>query len=571
MSQPAHRRAENHRLDGLRHRRRTFGLALTIVATFGLLAGQLVRHGLAERPVVTMASARPITHGWARPDILDRRGRVLATDVARPSLFADPALIVDVDEVIAFLAPIFPTIEWRAMRDRLDNRARRFVWIARGLDADVAGRIAALGLPGLAFRDELQRRYPAGALTAHTVGHVDIDNDGKAAAEIFLQEVIGVDPADDARRSARPPVHLTLDLGVQHVVAGELSAAMAATGARAAAGLIMDARTGALLASVSLPSYDPHTPAKPRDASGSGAQSTHAAAPQAQRADGSVNRLALARYELGSVMKPLVIAAALDTGAVTPLARIDTRAALTRDDFTITDPPRVAGKLSLEDVFTRSSNVGAATLALNLGEEKLLAAFSRLGVTGRLLTELGRGPHARLPKPWRDVNTMTAGYGYGVATTPLQLAAATASLINGGHALQPHVVRTSSLPPPRRVLRPETSAELRRYFRANVARGTGVRARVPGYDVGGKTGTALRATAGGYDAERTITSFVGAFPMVAPRYVTLAVLFEPKRPLAADATGSADASTTAAPLTARIVRRAAPMLGIAPRRQRSDG
>ncbi len=533
------------------HRRRTFVSGLIVFAGFALVAGQLVRHGLASGPSISLAAAKPLARSWARPDITDRRGRLLATDIATPSLFADPALLVDVDEVISFLRPIFPKLDWRALRDRLDNRKSRFVWIKRGVSHELTQRITALGLPGLAFRQELRRTYPSGAATAHVIGYVDIDNHGKSGIETFVQDVIGVDATDGAVRSKRAPVRLTMDLGVQHVLRSELAAGQKRYGARAAAGIIMDVNTGAVIATASLPDFDPDNAQQALDPN-------------------RLDRITSGRYELGSVFKAVTLAGALELGVATPRSRFDTRAPLKVGKYTIAETGDKRGMLDLQDIFIRSSNVGSARIGLKMGRARMESFFSTLGLTDKMSTERGPLTAPKLPKHWRDAHTMTMSYGHGIAVTPLQFASATAALINGGRRVYPRFVEIAKLPKPTQVIAPDVSHEMRRLFRLNVASrdGTGRAAAVPGYQVGGKTGTADQPKNAEYADGRVISSFVGAFPMGEPKYLTYILLFEPQ---AAATGGKTSAKDTAAPLTGRIIRRVAPMLGIAPSYPGGDG
>lgn len=545
----AHLTGQNHELKQLRsartHRRRTFATGFFALGALALVAGQLVRHGLTPGPVASFAAVKPLARSWARPDITDRSGRLLATDIATPSVFADPAILVDVDEVVEFLRPIFPDLDWRELRNRLEDRKRQFTWIKRGITPRLAQRIHNLGLPGISFRQELRRIYPAGAITSHVVGYVDIDNHGQAGIETFVQDVIGVDATDGAVRSHRAPVRLTLDLGVQHVLRSELAAGQKRYRGKAAAGIIMDVNSGAIVAAASLPGFDPDKREEARDPD-------------------RLDRLTQGRYELGSVFKAVTLAAAFNLGVATPQSRFDTRAPLTVGGYTISDKGHAGGWLDPEQIFLRSSNVGAALIGLKIGKQRLSAFYNTIGLTEQMVTELGPMAPPKLPAKWQDVHTMTMSYGHGIAVTPLQFAAASAALVNGGHRVYPHFVQIAKIPRSNRVISAKVSREMRRLFRMNVVSrsGTGGYASVSGYQVGGKTGTADQSRNAKYTDGRVISSFIGTFPSGDPKYLTYVLLFEPQPSTASR--GKTSAKYTAAPLTARIIKRTAPMLGVVP-------
>ena len=342
-------------------------------------------------------------------------------------------------------------------------------------------------------------------------------------------------------------MRLSLDVGVQHALADELKQACVRYSASAAAGIVLEADSGEILGAASLPEADPARPSDWLDD---------------QRAD----RLAGGTFELGSIFKLLTVAMALEAG-IADLDRIyDVREPLVAGPYVIKDPYPQGRPLSVREIFLHSSNVGAGMLALEAGAERQRAFLERLGLTEPQRTEAGPMAAPQLPKHWGRIETITVGYGHGLAVAPLQFAAAVASLVNGGVKVTPTLLAGSlAAARPERVVSVATSAKLREVMRLNVtnAQGTGRHADAEGYRVGGKTGTAEMAGRGGYREKSVIASFAGAFPMDAPRYVVLVLLFEPQ---SGEGRGQhITAGVNAAPTTARIVERIAPLLSVLPR------
>ena len=522
-------------------------LALVIALAFVAVGGQLVRLAWQNEDVstirVSMMSSPAKT--LARPDIVDRNGRLLATDVQMPSLYADPLLIQDADDAAERLVRLFPQLDVRELRQSLADKSRRFVWVRRGLSPAMAQRVHNLGIPGLLFVDEIRRTYPAGRLGGHILGRVDIDNRGTGGIERYIDEIGASEAAVGARLSARAPVRLSLDLGVMHALDEELVGAMARYEAAGAAGLVMDVLTGEVVASVSRPGADP---------------AVHEEALDPERID----RIAAGTYELGSIMKLVTVAMALEMGRNLDSV-VDTTEPLKAGRFTIEDLHPLGRPMSVSEVFIHSSNVGAGQLALSAGAAAQKAFLQKLGLWSALKTEVSPGPAPQKPQQIGRIEQITLAFGHGLATTPLQFAAASAALVNGGTRVTPTFMALDGEAPVvrgERVVSARTSALLRDVMRRNVTdpAGTGRRADVPGFEVGGKTGTAEMAAKGGYRKKSVLASFVGTFPSSDPRYVTLILLFEPK---GQDATGGeVTAGRNAAPTTARIIERIAPLLGV---------
>jgi cell division protein FtsI (penicillin-binding protein 3) len=526
-------------------RQRTLLALAALIACFVAIAAQLLRLGLKAEADFHLNIAEPIGQSWSRPDIVDRHGQLLATDVATHSLYADPQLVLDIDEVAEKLTAALAGLDGTEVRRALADRGRRFAWIARGLTPRQAQRVHDLGLPGLAFRTELKRVYPLGALAGHVVGTVNVDNKGLVGLERWLDDMGKVEAVQGTDRSEKPALRLSLDVGVQHAVSEELHAAVARYSATGAAGLVLDLTSGEVLAAASLPGADP---ARPSD----WLELRHA------------DKLMSGTFELGSVFKTLTVAMALEAGVADLNSLYDVRRPLTIGANTITDLHPSGRPLSVREVFLHSSNVGAGLIALDLGAERQRQFLAKFGLIEPMRTEAGSIAPPQLPKHWGRIETVTVSYGHGIAVAPLQLAAAMAGVI-GGIKVTPTFLAQAS-PPGTRLVSQATSAHIQEILRLNVtsAVGTGRRADAEGYRVGGKTGTAEMPGRGGYQAKAVISSFIGAFPMDAPNYLTLVMLFEPE-PVAGIAPGIT-AGVNAAPTTARIVHRIAPVLGVLPRR-----
>lgn len=526
-------------------------ITLLMMLAFSLIGLQLLRLATVGQQAGTRIHlSEPIVRVFARPDIVDRKGRLLATDLASHSLFADPSIVLDADEASEKLAALLPGINETELRLQLADKSRRFMWIRRGLTPALAQSIHDLGLPGIAFRTEPRRTYPQGRIAGHVLGNVNVDNRGLSGLERYLDDKLGLETAFSADME-RPPVALTIDLGAQFALEQELGDAMSRYGASGAAGVILDVANGDVLAAASLPGIDPMRPAEALEA-------------------GRIDRLQTGSYELGSVFKAFTIAMALDLGSVQPGTLLDVRVPLQVGGWKIRDPHPSGRPLTIREVFVQSSNVGAAQLALAAGAKQQRAFLDRLGLLAPMRTEIAANTPPRSPVRWGQAEVATIAYGYGVAVTPLQFAAASAALVNGGLEVQPRFVRSLPGVAPiergeKRVLKTETSAMIREMMRQNVnqTHGTGRRAHAPGFDVGGKTGTAEMAGVGTYRAKSVIASFLAAFPISAPRYVVFVSLFEPKA--GEEKAGQITAGVNAAPVVSRIVTRTGALLGVAPR------
>ncbi|HSF94811.1 MAG TPA: penicillin-binding protein 2 [Thermohalobaculum sp.] len=486
-----------------------------------------------------------------RGEITDRNGSVLAANLPAFSLYADPRDIRDVDQVAQELVGVFPDMTAADLKKAL-TRSPKFVWVKRPITPRQRQQVLDLGQPGLMFGSRIMRVYPAGRTMAHIVGNVRAASEdvryaelvGAGGVEGFFDERLR-DPAKFAE-----PLALSLDLAVQNAMRDVLADGIQQFEAKGAAGVLMDVHTGEILALVSLPDFDPNLPPAPFNG--------------AAEHNPRFNRAAQGTYELGSTFKVLTAAFALESGIAGPETLIETGSAISFGRYRIRDMHRMPPEMTVTDIVVRSSNVGVARLALGLGTPKLKNYFKRLGFFDPLPLELAeaRGAAPLLPPKWTDLSSMTISFGHGLAASPVHLAAAFATLANGGRRVSPTLVKGGA-EPGEQVFSPETARQMMRIIREVVTRGTGRRTNLPGYEVGGKTGTADKARpGGGYYRDRVIASFASVFPTSNPKYAMVISLDEP-----VDRSGTRpvrEASRTAVPVTAAAIGRIAPLLGMRP-------
>jgi cell division protein FtsI (penicillin-binding protein 3) len=516
-------------------------LALCFAGGFAILSGKVIHYGAATADLPVLAVAEPAALAKNRPDIVDRNGRLLATDIRVYWLAANPKQIVNADDAAEKIAALFPDLNQAALARKFSDKSSRFEWVKRGLTPRQAEAVHGLGIPALTLLPTNQRVYPAGNEAAHILGITDVDNKGRSGVEWYIDQML-LPQVTPTSLSERPIVKLSLDLGVQHALAEELSKAMERYRSQAILGLVLDVKNGEVLASASLPDFDPN---RREQAAGQNRQ----------------NRVVTDLYELGSVFKSFTIAMALDSGVANRYEFFDA-SPLTIGHFLLRDPHAGRQPMSVEDIFIHSSNTGAARIAMAAGVARQQAFLKSLGLFEKIETEAGTSPTPGFPKEWRPANAITIAYGHGISVPPLLFAAAMASLANGGERVKPTFLLSekSADDQPERVITPETSATMRDLMRLVVLRGTGRRAAVPGIGVGGKTGTALKVKDGHYTHD-VINSFVAAVPIDSPRYLVMVTIDEPKPEAAGQ---NNEASQNAAPTAGAIIKRIAPMLDILP-------
>ncbi len=526
------------------------GLAMiAFTAVYAVIAGRLVLYAVTPDNHGGGRSSAADAVATARPDILDRNGEILATDVRVPSLFGEPKRLIDVDEAVELLTAVMPDLDAKEVRDRLGNRKRGFAWLKREITPKQQQEVHKLGIPGIGFLNENKRTYPNGAEVAHLIGLVNIDNQGIAGIEKWLDGngLAALHAAGLATDRLQEPVRLAVDLRVQHAVRDELVAARDKFKAIAAAGVVTDVRTGEILSMVSVPDFDPNDPKEANDPT-------------------RINRLTTGVFELGSTFKALTIAMGLDSGKFNLNSPLDARGSLRYGKFSINDYRGQNRVLSLSEVFTYSSNIGTARVALGLGVEHHKWFLKKMSQLDRVTTELPESAMPIVPKRWGELNTVTIAFGHGLSVAPLQATMAVGALMNGGAMIPPTFLRRTEEEARKlavQVIKPETSAMMRYLMRLNAEKGSAKRADVAGFYVGGKTGTAEKVVNGRYSKTKLLTTFMAVLPADKPRYLITLLLDEPKG--LPETHGFATSGWNAAPTAAKIIARIAPMLGLEPR------
>ncbi|HMR31609.1 MAG TPA: penicillin-binding protein 2 [Geminicoccaceae bacterium] len=522
-------------------RKRLRVVALCFAMAFASVGLRLVDMVVGKDP----AEASPRIAGEAGPDprradIVDRNGELLATNLRVPSVFADPSLIPDIDRAADRLASALVGIDAGDLKRRL-RAAKRFAWVKHEVTPLEQAAVLGLGIPGVGFRNTEKRVYPRERLTSHVVGFTDLDNQGLAGIEYAMQDrLVG------GAAAGKEPVALSLDLRIQQIVHDEVASAFTRFRAQGAVGIVLDRVTGELLSLVSLPDFDPN---------------------RVDRAtvEGRKNRATGNTYELGSLFKILSVAMALDTGKVSMADSFDATVPLRIGRHTIRDDHAKRRWLSVPEVFMYSSNIGTAKMVFAAGgADPLKGFFDRVGLMSKPSLEIPELARPQLPKRWADSTTATAAFGHSIAVTPLQFVDAVAAVAGDGTRVPPTLLRRQpgEQPERRRLVSARTAEDVRWLMWLTVAKGTGTRAKDPAYLIGGKTGTADKVdpVRGGYLRGSVIASFVGVFPIEAPRYVVMVMLDDPR----GDGTtyGLRYGGWTAAPVVRDIVSRIGPVLGV---------
>ncbi|MEP2028093.1 MAG: penicillin-binding protein 2 [Paracoccaceae bacterium] len=524
-----------------------FFCAFAVVgARMGLLA--------TAEPVEPRASASSAPISANRADIVDRNGRILATNFETHSLYAQPPQMIDKIATAKALVAIFPDLKREKLVKQFTGK-RKFVWIKRKISPEQKQAVHDIGDPGLLFGAREMRLYPNGKLAAHVLGGASFGKEGVHAAE-----VIGVAGAekyfdDELRDPARQgtPLQLSLDLTIQDAAERVLYGGMKLMNAKGATSVLMDVHTGEVISAVSLPDFDPND--RPR------------APTSGDPSDSPLfNRAVQGVYELGSVFKIFTVAQAMDLGLVNPSTIIDIRGPLQWGRFRIRDFRNYGKELSVTKIIVKSSNIGTARLAQQIGVARQKEFMSQMGMLEATPVEIveAKGGKPLLPPKWSELSAMTISYGHGLSTSPMHLAAGYSAIANGGRYVKPTILKQDGPQLGPRVMSAQAAAASRSMLRAVVTEGTASFGEVPGYAVGGKTGTAdkPRSRGGGYYEDKVIATFACMFPAHDPKYVLIVSLDEPSE-------NSGDvprrtAGWTAVPVAAEMIGRLAPLLGVRP-------
>lgn len=474
-----------------------------------------------------------------RGDIVDRNGVLVATSLMTASVFVNPKEIRNLDVAIHGLAQTL-SIDEKLLAQRLKG-GKSFVWVKRNLTPKEQNQVNSLGIPGIYFQQEEKRVYPYGNALAHVLGYVGVDNKGLAGVERQFDSRLREDTLN------REPIVLSIDVRLQSMLREEMSGAISEFNAIGATGVILDVESGEILSMVSLPDFDPHKPAKANDAQ-------------------KFNRATLGVYEMGSTFKSFTMAAGLDYGVANMRSGYDASTPLKIATFTIKDAHGKNRWLYLPEIYAFSSNIGTAKMALDIGTKKQKEFLDKVGMLKPVDIEIPEKASPQFPNDWKEINTVTISYGHGISVTPLHLVRGIATLVGGGMSERLTLVKDGNKNKAKgdRVISEQTSQNVRRLMRLVVDHGTGGKADIAGYRVGGKTGTAEKVQSGGkYNPDAKLTSFIATFPVDKPKYVVLVMIDEPKGNKSTY--GYATGGMISAPVVGRVIARMGPMLGIKPR------
>jgi cell division protein FtsI (penicillin-binding protein 3) len=502
--------------------------AVIAVAAFSLVGLRLVDVTLLGRHDNRPYRAHTIT---PRADLIDRNGELLARDLPVKDLYAQPRYFWNKTQAADALARATGG-DARRLLFAFTHHSHSYVLVARQLPPDVQDRVGHLGLPGLEFETSAKRYYPDGRIAAQVLGVTDPDNNGVSGLELGLQKRL--------RKST--PVATSLDMRVQFILANQLAEARKTFQAVLAGGIVMNVDTGEVLAMVSLPDFDPNTRVL-------------------AKGDSMRNAMAQDVFELGSVFKIFSFSMALQDRTITPDTVFSIPPGYKVGRYTIHDAERLPPQMAARDILAQSSNVGTAQIVLRSGGARQKAFLTSLGLLQPIQTQLPETARPLYPVNWGDIETATIGFGQGISVSPLSFVAAAASIVNGGRHITPTFLKHTQDARGAQVIAPQTSEEMRNLLRYVVTNGTGKSADIPGYDVGGKTGSAqIPGPHGGYAHGKILTSFCAVFPISSPRYLVFVLLDNPHG--TKETHGFALSGYTAAPLAGRVIARIAPILNV---------
>ena len=537
-----------------RAERRLFFVGIMFLISFVLVCARMTVLASSEVSSV-LTEVSPSNLISQRSNILDRNGNILATNLPTFALYARPQVMIRPQLAVKKLIKIFPDLNAKKMLIDFTGQ-KTFLWVKDKLSPEQRQAVHEIGEPGLMYGPREMRLYPNGRFASHVLGGTRFNNQsatnadmvGNAGVEATFDNYLS-DRADEGKA-----LQLSLDLSVQAAVENILGGSMNIMRAKGATSIVLDVITGEIITMVSLPDFDPNN--RQIEFAGDNANNNPL-----------FNRAVQGVYELGSTYKVFTVAKALDLGLVDPETEIDVFRKTNILGTEVRDDHYKVPKLSVTDILTESSNVGTATLAAKIGKNNQISMLKDLGLFHPTEVELieAKGITPLKPKKWIDSSTVTISYGYGLSMSPLHLAVAYATLINGGFKVTPTILKQDNKDLGRRVISAETSNQLRKILRSVVQRGTATLGNVEGYEVGGKTGTANKQKVGarGYDNDRVVSTFVSFFPVKSPRYVLLVSFDEPSYRGGKDK-NERSAGWTAVPVAAEIIKRIAPLLNLRP-------
>jgi len=517
----------------------TFGFLIISARLFDVMVLKQLNTFGEDCPTGMLGDCGGVVSDFARADILDRNGEVIATNLKTGSIYANPKVVLSPEQAAVKLAKLLPHIGEKTLLKRLKS-AKGFVWLARHIPPKIQHEINNLGIPGVYLMSDHRRVYPRGKLAGHILGYCGIDNKGLAGVEKTFDQRLSKD---------KKPLRLTIDMRAQHILEDELQKAVEYYNASGGNAIIMDIKTGAIIAISSNPCPDPNTPER-------------------NKPEHNFNRNTLGVNEPGSVFKIINIAIALETGSANLRSVYDASAPVKIGRFMVTDFKGKNRTLSLAEAFMFSSNIAAIKIAQQFGMQSQVEYFKKFGVFKPTKLEVSENGYPLIPANWTPVTTMTASYGYGFAVTPLSSLTIVAGIVNNGIKPTPTLLMRDETSNDNlgavKIISDKTSQTIRDFMRLNARDGTAKAADIGNYMVFAKTGTAYQAKRGNYGAVKSrTTSCIGGFPYNNPRYVFLVMLDDPKA--LKETHGYATAGWNAAPTAGKIIERVAPILGVPPK------
>ncbi|MDS9467218.1 penicillin-binding protein 2 [Paracoccus sp. MBLB3053] len=522
--------------------------AILFVAVGGRMA--VLASSQPSEPRMQVSGAQIISQ---RADITDRYGRVLATNLLTHSLYAHPRQMVDPMGAAEKLAEIFPDLSVDRLKQDFSGK-RSFLWIKKKISPEQMQAVHDIGEPGLLFGPREMRLYPNGRIASHVLGGSTFGKEDVASAEVI--GIAGVekafdrwlrDPANDGA-----PLALSIDLTVQAAMEDVLSNGMKVMNAKGATSILMEVKTGEVVAMASLPDFDPNDRPRPLL--------------KGDPSDSPLfNRAVQGQYELGSTFKIFPVAQAIDLKLVSPTTMINSKTPMKIGKYLIRDFHSYGSQLSVTDIIVKSSNVGTVRIAQLLGVERQKDFLQKLGLFEPTPLEMSEAPTGKplVPQRWPAVTSATVSFGHGLAASPLHLASAYATIANGGKRVRPTLVHERSRQEGEQILSPGAAKTALSLLREVVTRGTARSANVEGYEIAGKTGTADKPRpTGGYYHNKNVATFASVFPVSDPKYVLVLTLDEPSTMRGGGESRTAGA--TAAPVAGEMIGRLAPLLGLRP-------
>lgn len=517
---------------------RLFFLISAVFLTFLAIAGQTIKLTFfldAEFKKKYLYSSNSDETVFNRPKIYDRNGTLISSNLKTASLYANPRIMIDKEDNAKKLSEVLPELKESDLIKKF-NSDKAFIWLKRNLHPKQKYDVNALGNPGLLFREEEKRIYPHGNIFSHVIGMTGVDGDGLTGFERHLDNI----------KHNNTDIVTSLDLRVQNVVREEVLKQKIKHKATRAVGIVLDVTNGEVLSLSSLPDYDPNIP-------------------KSINRNSLFNAATLGTYEMGSTFKPLTFAIGFEENKIKMWSSFDASNPIKISRFTISDFHARKRRLSVPEILMYSSNIGTAKIAERIGAETMQKYFHKIGFYEKLGIEIAEKSRPIAPRVWRDATTLTASFGHGFAVSPMHIAAAFASTINGGVYYPPTIIKSDKKVKGKKIFSKKTSDKMRKLIRLVVSNkeGSGKKANAEGYFVGGKTGTAEKLdTHGNYKKKSLVSSFIGVFPMTKPKYLVLVLLDEPKG--TKDTWGFATGGWVAAPAVKNIIERIAPILKVKP-------